>query len=195
MSNPLRFVLTTAASFRHLSALTLCTLVTLRHLPNIPEGGYTCLAVGFAAGPPADAVSALSPEEALKKALDQLDEMFRGREWLEGGGCTGKGDWETEKTREQSQGATLEGDGHLIDGGGDGEAMALPSASYVGGLVHDWADEPFVRGGYCYPGLGFDEHTHGDAAAPVDGKLFFAGEHTNTPTGMTVHAALDSGER
>ena len=73
--------------------------------------------------------------------------------------------------------------------------MALPSESYVGGLVHDWADEPFVRGGYCYPGLGFDEHTHGDAAAPVAGKLFFAGEHTNTPTGMTVHAALDSGER
>ncbi|CAM9185090.1 unnamed protein product, partial [Laminaria digitata] len=165
-----------------------------RHLPNIPEGGYTCLAVGFVAGPPADAVSALAPEEALKKALDQLDDMFRGREWLEGGGCTGKGDWEHEKPGAKSQRATtLEGDG-AVDGGGGG-AMELPSASYVGGLVHDWADEPFVRGGYCYPGLGFDENTHGDAAASVDGSLFFAGEHTNTPTGMTAHAALDSGER
>lgn len=140
-------------------------------------------------------MSALAPEEALQKALDQLDDMFRGRRWLEGGGCSGKGDWETEKAGGQSsQGSTTEGD-DAVDHNGGGEAMALPSASYVGGLVHDWADEPFVRGGYCYPGLGFDEHTHGDAAAPVDGKLFFAGEHTNTPTGMTVHAALDSGER
>lgn len=164
------------------------TSAFLRHLPNIPEGGYTCLAVGFAAGPPADAIAALAPEEALQKALDQLDEMFAGREWLEDGGITGKGDWETEKPRNNPAGE-LDGVGH------GGEMMELPSASYVGGLVHDWADEPFVRGGYCYPCLGFDENTHGDAAASVDGRLFFAGEHTNTPTGMTVHAALDSGER
>ncbi|CAN0115980.1 unnamed protein product [Ectocarpus sp. 12 AP-2014] len=128
-----------------------------RHLPNLPEGGYTMLAVGFAAGPRADAVTSVKPEEALKKALDQLDD---------------------------------------IGGQGEGTLAELPSSAYVGGLVHDWVkDEPFVRGGYCYPRIGFDETTHAHLAASVNGTLFFAGEHTNTPTGMTVHAAIDSGDR
>ncbi|CAM9469712.1 unnamed protein product [Pylaiella littoralis] len=240
-----------------------------RHMPDIPEGSYTMLAVGFTAGPPADAVSALKPEEALKNALDQLDDMFRGRKWLKGGGCTGKGDWEEAEVDVQPEGndpnhsetegidptngqgdAEHDEDGlnllHNRDigngqGGGDavdqprravgkkypknekskrggeqqneeqneidgeggtqrripeGEGGTLPSTAYVGGLVHDWVkDEPFVRGGYSYPKLGFDENTHADAAASVNGSLFFAGEHTNTPTGMTVHAAIDSGER
>lgn len=157
---------------------TRCPPSVVRHLPNIPEGGYTCLAVGYAAGPPADAIAAFDPEEALQKALSQLDDMFRDREWLKCGGCTGKGDWEGQSPDQRT------------DGG-----APLPSKSYVGGLVHDWADEPFIRGGYCYPQLGFDENTHADAAAAIDGKLFFAGEHTNTPTGMTAHAAIDSGER
>lgn len=158
-----------------------CSPFIARHLPNLTEGGYTCIAVGYAAGPPADAISALSPEEALQKALTQLDDMFRGREWLKCGGCTGKGDWEDHPPDQGTDG---------VDGG-----APLPSTSYVGGLVHDWADEPFIRGGYCYPRLGFDENTHADAAAAVDGKLFFAGEHANAPTGMTAHAAIDSGER
>lgn len=244
-------------------------------MPDVPKGGYTMLAVGFAAGPPADAVSALKPEEALKKALDQLDDMFRGRKWLKGGGCTGKGDWEeaggnaepkeTDPNREEAEGVgSTDGDGeaehdnhgpnlahdrengngqeggddardearravetkdvtakfpnieepkhgeaqqneqryHEVDGEGgtqmriqEGQEAKLPSTAYVGGLVHDWVkDEPFVRGGYSYPRFGFDENTHADAAASVNGCLFFAGEHTNTPTGMTVHAAVDSGE-
>lgn len=249
-------------------------------MPDVPKGGYTMLAVGFAAGPPADAVSALKPEEAIKNALDQLDDMFRGRKWLEGGGCTGKGDWggaeeavepkhaddpnhsETERIGRMDGGGEAEhdrdtrrpnlvhdrGNGYGQGGsdGGDrprlavgtkdvarkflkneeskhgreshqneeryevdgeghggvqqrieaGEEAKIPSTAFVGGLVHDWVkDEPFIRGGYSYPRLGFDENTHGDAASVVNGSLFFAGEHTNTPTGMTVHAAIDSGER
>ncbi|CAM9146604.1 unnamed protein product [Ectocarpus sp. 12 AP-2014] len=170
-----------------------------RHLPNLPEGGYTMLAVGFAAGPRADAVTSVKPEEALKKALDQLDDMFKGRKWLEGGGCTGKGDWE-----EAVEGDTGIAPKHCephretsgSGGQGEGTLAELPSSAYVGGLVHDWVkDEPFVRGGYCYPRIGFDETTHAHLAASVNGTLFFAGEHTNTPTGMTVHAAIDSGDR
>ncbi|CAM9352490.1 unnamed protein product [Scytosiphon promiscuus] len=253
-----------------------------RHMPNLPEGGYTMLAVGYTAGPPADVASALTEEQALKKALDQLDDMFRGRVWLAGGRCTGKGDWEAliggatpeegvadgshaghaeqpgegsdtqdkvpreswtngGKVQDQVGGKRLPGtscqgrSGEAdplepctaagVDGGAkkesengagqsrerihrdaeergvggeanEGNAVDLPSTAYVGGLVHDWVrDEPFVRGGYCYPKVGFDENTHADAAASVGGSLFFAGEHTNTPTGMTVHAAIDSGER
>ncbi|CAN0485189.1 unnamed protein product [Ectocarpus sp. 8 AP-2014] len=170
-----------------------------RHLPNLPEGGYTMLAVGFAAGPRADAVTSVKPKEALKKALDQLDDMFRGRKWLEGGGCTGKGDWE--ETVEVNTGIAPEHcephrETSVSRGQGEGTLAELPSSAYVGGLVHDWVkDEPFVRGGYCYPRIGFDETTHAHLAASVNGTLFFAGEHTNTPTGTTVHAAIDSGDR
>lgn len=242
------------------------------------------LAVGFAAGPPAEAVSAMTQEQALEKALGQLDDMFRDREWLAGGRCAGKGDWEASSGNaapEESgtnggevghagqpnhrcapqeelrrDGSTYSGDANnetinsgkglgsvgdqgsssepdqiepcaaaMVDGGAkkesensaakrgerhleaadervvdgdayEGKAVEIPSTAYIGGLVHDWVrDEPFVRGGYCYPRVGFDETTHADAAASVGGSLFFAGEHTNTPTGMTVHAAIDSGER
>ena len=170
---------------------------TLRHLPDVPEGSYTCLAVGFAAGPSADAVSALKPEEALKRALQQLDDMFRGREWLQGAnGCTGKGDWEDQTTADKLQPqkeAVMSMD--KTSNMPNFESSALPSSSFVDGLVHDWADEPFVRGGYSYPRVDFDENTPADAAAVVGGVLFFAGEHTNTPTGMTAHAAVDSGKR
>lgn len=240
------------------------------------------LAVGFMAGPPAEAASALTHEQALKRALDQLDDMFRDREWLPGGRCTGKGDWETSdgsvtlkenmssggrvahadqpddhngtQDKPSRDGPTRGGEaqdetgGKILGGNSDkgcsrepglvepcaaarahggmkkdsengvahcresqyeaadergvswkayeGKAVELPSKAYIGGLVHDWVrDEPFVRGGYCYPKVGFDENTHADAAASVGGRLFFAGEHTNMPTGMTVHAAIDSGER
>lgn len=192
-------------------------MVVLRNLRNIPEGAYTFLAVGFAAGPPADAISALDPEEALQKALAQLDDMFGGRAWLDCGGCTGKGEWENYPVPAQvyppqsspeyrsPSGAGVSGSAGKDENNSErfkkagaslAERTELPSHSYIGGLVHDWTkNEPFVRGGYCYPRLEFDESTHADAASAVGDKLFFAGEHTNTPTGMTVHAAIDSGER
>ncbi|CAM9164852.1 unnamed protein product, partial [Ascophyllum nodosum] len=117
-----------------------------RHLPDVPEGSYTCLAVGFAAGPSADAVSALKPEEALKRALQQLDDMFRGREWLQGAnGCTGKGDWEDQTTADKLQPqkeAVMSMD--KTSNMPNFKSSALPSSSFVDGLVHDWADEPFV---------------------------------------------------
>ena len=170
---------------------------TLRHLPDVPEGGYTCLAVGFAAGPSADAVSTLKPEETLKRALQQLDDMFRGREWLKGAnGCTGKDDWKYQTTDDKLQPQKA---GRISTNKTfnmpNFESSALPSSSFVDGLVHDWADEPFVRGGYSYPRVDFDENTNADAAAVVGGILFFAGEHTNIPSGMTAHAAVDSGKR
>lgn len=142
--------------------------------------------------------------------------MFRGRDWLECGGCTGKGDWEnhqqsrqqcTSPKCEKSTSASANPD-QTDTAGKQGQELtheskmndvvvastAIPE-SYVGGLVHDWGSEPFVRGGYCYPKLEFDENTHADAAFALGDRLFFAGEHTNTPMGMSVHAAIDSGER
>lgn len=133
-------------------------------------------------------MSALKPEETLKKALDQLDDMFRGREWLERG-CAGKGDWEGEVEDSLQQPKTTN---YVDDRDNRGWSTALPSSGYVDGLVHDWADEMFVRGGYSYPRLDFDENTLSDAAAAVNEVLFFAGEHTDSPS---AHAAINSGKR
>jgi monoamine oxidase len=57
-----------------------------------------------------------------------------------------------------------------------------------------WAHDPFAQGAYsaAMPG-------HADArailAAPVDGRLFFAGEATSPHFFSTAHGARDSGER
>jgi monoamine oxidase len=57
-----------------------------------------------------------------------------------------------------------------------------------------WAHDPFARGAYSHALPG-----HADKravlAAPVDGRLFFAGEATSPNFFSTAHGARDSGER
>ncbi|WP_375786005.1 flavin monoamine oxidase family protein [Bradyrhizobium sp. Pha-3] len=57
-----------------------------------------------------------------------------------------------------------------------------------------WANDPFARGSYSHALPG-----HADKravlAAPVDGRLFFAGEATSPHFFSTAHGARDSGER
>ncbi|WP_334357105.1 MULTISPECIES: flavin monoamine oxidase family protein [unclassified Bradyrhizobium] len=57
-----------------------------------------------------------------------------------------------------------------------------------------WAHDPFARGSYSYalPGHAGDREV---LAAPVDGRLFFAGEATSPEFFSTAHGARDSGER
>jgi len=57
-----------------------------------------------------------------------------------------------------------------------------------------WAREPFSRGSYSHalPGHAGDRAR---LAAPVDGRLFFAGEATSPGFFTTAHGARDSGER
>jgi monoamine oxidase len=57
-----------------------------------------------------------------------------------------------------------------------------------------WAHDPFARGSYSHalPGHA-DKRTV--LAAPVDGRLFFAGEATSPNFFSTAHGARDSGER
>ena len=57
-----------------------------------------------------------------------------------------------------------------------------------------WAHDPFARGSYSHALPG---HAGGRAvlAAPVDGRLFFAGEATSPEFFTTAHGARDSGER
>jgi monoamine oxidase len=60
---------------------------------------------------------------------------------------------------------------------------------------HDWQNDPYARGAYSYvPAGALDAPAR--MSEPVQGTLFFSGEHTDT-TGHwgTVHAALTSGLR
>lgn len=66
-------------------------------------------------------------------------------------------------------------------------------------FIQDWATEPFIGGAYSYPSPGTymseSESARIDLAAPVDCKLFFAGEATSLQHPATVHGALESGAR
>ncbi len=57
-----------------------------------------------------------------------------------------------------------------------------------------WSHDPFARGSYSHA-LPGHAHKRAVLAAPVDGRLFFAGEATSLNFFSTAHGAGDSGER
>jgi monoamine oxidase len=57
-----------------------------------------------------------------------------------------------------------------------------------------WAHDPFARGSYSHALPGHADK-RAALAAPVDGRLFFAGEATSPDFFSTAHGARDSGER
>ncbi len=67
--------------------------------------------------------------------------------------------------------------------------------SLVGAWTHDWNHDPYARGAYSYQVVG-GAGAVSTLARPVAGRLFFAGEATDTDgaTG-TVHGAIASGRR
>lgn len=70
------------------------------------------------------------------------------------------------------------------------------SQSFESVYVKDWAAEPFVRGAYSYSTVETTVESRKVAAAPVAGKLFFAGEAMNTNGHhQTVHGAVETGYR
>jgi hypothetical protein len=64
-----------------------------------------------------------------------------------------------------------------------------------GSWYHDWNRDPYAQGAYSYQVVGGGDATSA-LARPVGGRLFFAGEATDTEgaTG-TVHGAISSGRR
>jgi monoamine oxidase len=78
------------------------------------------------------------------------------------------------------------------------ELVALLGADYRKRLTplmaSRWTHDPFVRGAYSYarPGHAGDRAI---LAAPVEDRLFFAGEATSPNFFSTAHGAHDSGER
>jgi monoamine oxidase len=93
-----------------------------------------------------------------------------------------------------------------LEDAGEG-AFAAQSIDEIAGLLGNdirrrlkplaesrWANDPFARGSYSHalPGHAGDRAV---LAAPVDGRLFFAGEATSPNFFTTAHGARDSGER
>ncbi len=62
--------------------------------------------------------------------------------------------------------------------------------------IKDWTAEPYILGGQSYPMINGTNDDRVQLAAPVDDKIFFAGEATDfTGEFGTVSGALKSGER
>jgi len=93
-----------------------------------------------------------------------------------------------------------------LEDAGDG-ALAAQSIDEIAALLGNdfrrklkplaesrWAHDPFARGSYSHalPGHAGDREV---LAAPVDGRLFFAGEATSPEFFTTAHGARDGGER
>src|SRR5882724_387209 len=93
-----------------------------------------------------------------------------------------------------------------LEDAGDG-AIAAHSIDEIAGLLGSdfrrrlkplaesrWAQDPFARGSYSHA-LPGHAGMRAVLAAPVDGRLFFAGEATSPNFFSTAHGARDSGER
>src|ERR1700716_2404338 len=93
-----------------------------------------------------------------------------------------------------------------LEDAGDG-ALAAQSIDEIAGFLGNdfrrklkplsesrWAHDPFARGSYSHALPGHAGH-RAVLAAPVDGRLFFAGEATSPHFFSTAHGARDSGER
>ncbi len=62
-------------------------------------------------------------------------------------------------------------------------------------LITRWGKDEFTYGSYSYIPKGATSSMRDDLAEPVDGKVLFAGEATNSEYPSTVHGAFLSGER
>lgn len=67
------------------------------------------------------------------------------------------------------------------------------SAYFLDAVVMDWSKHPFVRGAYSYAAVGIG-NARSLAAAPIEDKLYFAGEAMNlNGHHQTVHGAAETG--
>jgi monoamine oxidase len=72
----------------------------------------------------------------------------------------------------------------------------IASRSFERGLIADWGADPWIRGLYSYPTVLTTEAAREALARPLGGKIFFAGEATNTlGASGTVHGAMETGWR
>lgn len=63
-------------------------------------------------------------------------------------------------------------------------------------VIQDWGKDEFIQGGYSYPMASATGEDREALGAPIGGKVFFAGEATDTSGDAgTINGALASAER
>jgi monoamine oxidase len=72
-----------------------------------------------------------------------------------------------------------------------GDDIPEPEAA----LITRWGADPYAHGSYSFMALGANPDHYDDLAAPVGGRVFFAGEATSADFAATVHGAYLSGLR
>lgn len=93
----------------------------------------------------------------------------------------------------------------LCAAGPDAPALALrdldacfggqASACFEAAIMQDWLAEPWIGGGYSFPTPGGGLAARQALAAPLAGRVFFAGEATSPGHQATVHGAIESALR
>jgi len=128
---------------------------------------------GFVCSEMANYLGSLSKEEVTSKVLKQLDDMFGEKD---------PNDILRDLRIERPEPYRPQLN------------SKSPATDYfVDCMIQNWAKQPYVRGGYSSPTIGESAATRDTLAAPVDGKVFFCGEHTNRSY-MTLNSAFKSGE-
>ena len=70
----------------------------------------------------------------------------------------------------------------------------MPGLQLLATFIQRWNTDPFVLGSYSYAKVGMASDAY-DTMAEPEGRVFFAGEHTNDKFRSTVHGAYLSGIR
>jgi len=134
------------------------------------NGNGPYLASGFATSRFADYLTSLPREEIIKIMKKQLNDMFgnnRGFEVFP--------EHKSEATQETN-----------VPNPADVFAIDF--------LMQDWAQEPYVRGGYTHPAPTANEQVRQNLAAPIRDTVFFAGEATHPRAYMTMGGAIETGQ-
>eukprot|EP00743_Colponemidia_sp_Colp-15_P004571 GILK01004928.1.p1 GENE.GILK01004928.1~~GILK01004928.1.p1 ORF type:complete len:483 (-),score=76.30 GILK01004928.1:155-1603(-) len=83
----------------------------------------------------------------------------------------------------------------LNDMFGDESNPTPATTALLGYHVHDWAKEPFIRGGYSYPRVGSLGARHELVKPLGNGQVFFAGEAASLRCPATTEGAMDAAEK
>lgn len=164
--------------------------------------------VGFVAGAAADAAAALPKSEIFRRALMQFDNMFKDFQATDiscSCSCPPQECFDdliinesTSISHPQSTSPLLLTRSELFKDrdleSADSQRNHPASCYFTGGCIINWAEEPYIYGGYTHPSIS----AHGARATlaeGLDGKLFFAGEATHAGVNPCMQGAIETGLR
>jgi len=75
------------------------------------------------------------------------------------------------------------------------DLVGAPCPRPVATAVTSWATDPFTRGAYTHVPVGADPAWLDELGEPVDGRILFAGEHTQSARTGYADGAMSSGVR